>query len=316
MIGALFGTMVLVLFAVLFMWLARSAWTNLASPVRWGGVVIAGLLAVVFAAGAIMAGRGVYLFYFWHRAVPVPAVTVAGTPQQVARGEHLSAVICAGCHAKNQELPLSGGPNLADDIGLPAGDLYPPNVTPAGEISGWSDGEVMRAIRQAVHKNGRNLLMPSQNLRNLSDEDTQSIVAYLRKQPADQNKVPEFAPNAFGAMLIGSGLVSLDVPPISGPVTSPLKAATAEYGQYIVSYSDCRDCHGQRLDGKVSPPNPPGPPLVMVPLWTREQFISTMRTGTDPTGYQIKPPMPWKPIGKLDDEELSALYLYVNSVVK
>jgi hypothetical protein len=45
--------------------------------------------------------------------------------------------------------------------------------------------------------------------------------------------------------------------------------------------------------------------------WTLEDFISTMRTGMDPSGHQLGKEMPWQPIGKMDNEELAAMYEYL-----
>jgi hypothetical protein len=36
-----------------------------------------------------------------------------------------------------------------------------------------------------------------------------------------------------------------------------------------------------------------------------------MRTGTDPGGHELSNQMPWRPIGKMDDEELGAVYEYL-----
>jgi hypothetical protein len=36
-----------------------------------------------------------------------------------------------------------------------------------------------------------------------------------------------------------------------------------------------------------------------------------MRTGTDPTGHELSEQMPWRPIGKMDDEKLCAIYEYL-----
>ena len=64
--------------------------------------------------------------------------------------------------------------------GPPVGTLYGANLTPAGEIKDWSDGEIIRAIREGVHKTGRSLIiMPSEVFRHLSDVDVQAIVAYF-----------------------------------------------------------------------------------------------------------------------------------------
>jgi len=48
-----------------------------------------------------------------------------------------------------------------------------------------------------------------------------------------------------------------------------------------------------------------------VKAWTRAGFIATMRTGKDPYGHEISPQMPWRPIGMMSDDELSAIYEYL-----
>jgi mono/diheme cytochrome c family protein len=78
-----------------------------------------------------------------------------------------------------------------------------------------------------------------------------------------------------------------------GPVAAPPKGPTVEYGQYIVSFQDCRDCHGKDFTGG-KPPAPVGPDLHLIKGWTQEQFIKTIRTGVDPSGHQLKPTMPWQ----------------------
>ena len=54
-----------------------------------------------------------------------------------------------------------------------------------------------------------------------------------------------------------------------------------------------------------------GPGLDFIKEWEPAQFIATMRTGTDPHGHRLSEQMPWGPIGKLDDEELVALYEFL-----
>jgi len=99
-------------------------------------------------------------------------------------------------------------------------------------------------------------------------------------------------------------------PPVQGTVVAPPRNASAAYGQYIASYSDCRDCHGADLKGGAGP-GPIGPSLLMVQNYSPEQFINTMRTGVNPGGRQLQPPMPWKQLGALDDVELAAMHEYL-----
>ena len=99
-------------------------------------------------------------------------------------------------------------------------------------------------------------------------------------------------------------------------MSAPPHTPTVEYGAYIVSYHDCRTCHGADLNS-VNAGGLGAPALsarAFVAGWTRDQFIQTMRTGVDPSGHTIALPMPWKAIGRMDNEELTALYRYLRSL--
>jgi hypothetical protein len=38
-----------------------------------------------------------------------------------------------------------------------------------------------------------------------------------------------------------------------------------------------------------------------------------MRTGVDPNGHQMSEQMPWRPLGRIDDEEFADVYEYLPS---
>ena len=48
--------------------------------------------------------------------------------------------------------------------------------------------------------------------------------------------------------------------------------------------------------------------------WTREPFISSLRTGVDPSGHALSSVMPRKTYGKLDDDELGGVYAYLHGL--
>lgn len=49
--------------------------------------------------------------------------------------------------------------------------------------------------------------------------------------------------------------------------------------------------------------------------WTLGDFVKTMRTGKHlGTGRDLLPPMPWQGIGTLSDEDLSAIFAYLQSI--
>ena len=56
---------------------------------------------------------------------------------------------------------------------------------------------------------------------------------------------------------------------------------------------------------------PVGPGLQRVKTWGAQQFIATLRTGKDPTGRQLSEVMPWRTVGRMNDQDLTAIYEYL-----
>jgi mono/diheme cytochrome c family protein len=249
---------------------------------------------------------------------PVANVKVAGTPDQLARGGKLAAG-CAGCHSSTQHPPLDGGTANFLAGGPPLGVVYGPNLTPGGELNGWSDGEIIRAIREGVDQAGRSLLiMPSAGLRNLSDSDVQAIVAYLRSQPAVKHDVPETSMTVLGALFVGAGLFQTSAQPrILQPVVAPPTGVTTDYGKYLVSFSGCDDCHGENLaGGKPGGFAPVGPNLTKIgSAWSETDFVKALRTGVKSDGKAFAPEMPWQEFSAMySDDELKAIFAYFKSL--
>ena len=252
---------------VALFWLAWHAWHQRSVVLRVLGTLLVGLLGVVFLMLTAVMARGMYRVYT-PRNTPVPDLQVRSTPERIARGQYLALTTCAACHARNGQLPLTGGANLADDSGLPVGALYPANLTPAGDLPKWSDGQILRALREGIDRQGIPLVgMPAANLRNMSDEAAASIIAYLRSQPAAGTKAPQHDTWPLGLLMAGAGIFDPSNPPVAGPITAPSRATDAAYGEYVVSFSDCRSCHGADLKGG-QPPAPQGPNLKIVSSWT------------------------------------------------
>jgi mono/diheme cytochrome c family protein len=317
MIGNLLIWVTLLLLTLGAGWLAWRAWRAKAALAKWGGTIGAGLLALVLLLVTAVSGVGMLKFYA-PRSAPVRNLTVAGTPEQVARGEHLADTFCASCHSATGELPLTGGIDIGKDIPIPVGSFVSVNLTPAGPLKDFSDGEIFRILRNGIAPDGQNLtIMSSANGRNLSDEDIEALIAYLRSQPAVDNPTltPPDQPTLLGFAMLGLGLLPNGEALIEGTITAPPLGPTVEYGEYILSYQDCRDCHGDNLRGGVEGQLAPvGPDLAVVKGWTAEEFITTMRTGVDPSGHELADIMPWRYIGRMSDDELTAAYLYLQTV--
>ncbi len=309
------GLLILLALVVLFGWLVTRAWRARNGFVKWAGVIVSGLLTILFALVLVAALKGTAMLSAKHNN-PVSDVKVAMTPEQIARGERF-AVLCADCHAADHQLPMEGS-NFGANLPMPIGTLYAPNLTPAGELKDWTDGEIIRAIREGVHKNGRSLIiMPSDIMHNLSDDDVQALVAYLRSQPPVEPATPTNKLNVIGALFMNMAPLLTAQPPITGPVTAPPEGPTAAYGEYMVNVGGCRACHGTQLAGGTPPEGgAPAPNLTkIIPTWTEAQFITFFRTGQTPSGETVSDNMPWKSYNQaLSDDNLKAAYAYLSKL--
>jgi mono/diheme cytochrome c family protein len=280
---------------------------------KWSWIVVGSLLTLILMVLTFTGTRGMFNLYAPSRH-PVRELKVDLTPERITRGEEIAGW-CAGCHSLNGRVPLSGGKNLSEEAKMPFGDLYPINLTPAGPMKSWTDGQIFRAIRHGADEKGNRLpVMSSQGVRNLSDDDIQSVIAYIRSQPAVQNETPPPNPSFLAAVMSGAGMLPS---PGSAPdiIVGPPRGPTAPYGEYMATWMGCEECHGPNLTGSKGGFLPPGPNLRSVKGWTREGFIAAMRTGKTPFGKQLDSlQMPWRPLGRFSDDDLTALHAYLQSL--
>jgi mono/diheme cytochrome c family protein len=253
------------------------------------------------------------------RVAPVPDLKIAGTPAQILRGQAIASSLCGACHSPTGT--LTGGRDLGKDLAVRIGHFTTSNLTPAGELRHWSDGQMFRAIRNSVDDTGRRLLIMSlTNVGRLSDEDIRAVIAYIRSLPAAgmPTPTPPDELNPLGIVLVALGQLPESHPISVDPIIAPPKGPTIEYGAYVLSYQDCRTCHGQSLGG--GDPHGVGivgPGLEMVQSWTPDQFMKTLRTGVDPAGHRLDGNrMPWQTLGKMDDDELEAVYQFVSRTAR
>jgi mono/diheme cytochrome c family protein len=291
------------------------------------GGLAAGLMTLLFTAVALFGAKGITTTYF-PGADPAPNLTVAGTPEQVARGEYLVAIACVGCHSPvgpdgrpTGEHPLSGGWNIAEAEGFGfIGDMVAENLTPGGKLADYSDGELFRVMRYSIDQQGHELgMMSFLPYRELSNDDTEAIIAYLRSlPPVPTTGVTGDKMNFLGAVMSGAGLFGEAPPPAPATVTAPPQGANAEYGQYVATFGECRGCHGPDVTGapatSVSAAIPNPRPLVST--LSQEQFAAMMCSGVKPDGLPFPETMPWQNASKMNDDDLAALYAYLTAPVE
>jgi mono/diheme cytochrome c family protein len=288
-------------------------------PPRWMSItlgVLLGLLVIVLR-----------VFYFEGSAMlnatfdlPSDNVSIPTDAASIERGKHLVQVICSDCHTSD----LSG----KNIISAPFAMIDSANLTPSrsGAGSEFNNADWVRALRHGVDDEGRALVvMPAQVFWNFSDEDLGDIVADLKTLPPVDKEHPDPQINILGKIMIGAGMFGKDIVPANviahtqRPPVIPV-GVTARYGEYLVNVTGCGDCHGAQLAGGKSA----GPGAMDAPnltpggdlrTWGKAEFIDAVRTGVAPSGHKLNPDeMPWKYIGKYTDDELAALFLYLQSL--
>jgi mono/diheme cytochrome c family protein len=278
---------------------------------KWVGIVLGVLLVVLVIAivGLSLAGNARLntTIEVQPQNLQIPTETAA-----LDRGKHLVKSACESCHGAD----LSGEP-IMDDPAI--GTVYASNIT--GLRDSHSDDELVLAIRHGVDQDGRQLMiMPSESFINLSAEDLGAIIAYLKSVPAIKNDLPDPSLGFMGRILMAAGMFGQIFPaeyidhdkPF---VDMPIIGANREYGQYMTGM--CTSCHGTDLTGGEStdPDSPPSPDLTVsgkMASWSVGEFLHTMRTGVTPDGRAVDHDyMPWQSYGKLDDEELEAIWIYL-----
>jgi mono/diheme cytochrome c family protein len=285
--------------------------------IKWPGMLFSGLFGLILLTISVVAWIGLYKLNVPPYQYTLAEVQVAGTTEQLVRGEQL-AYLCIDCHSSTGELPLDGSKDNLVTKEVPIGVLYATNLTPSGYLIDWTDGEIIRAIREGVDKNGRPLIgMTSEPFSHLSDADVHALIAYLRSQPAVKRDLPQRDLNILGALLVGANLAPTSAqPPITGEIITPF-ANTVDYGQYLVYTSGCRDCHGLDLTGPPNPFVPPGPNLInAMPNWNEEQFMTFLRSGVNNYGRTVDAKqMPWTSYSRaFSDADMRDMYTFLSEL--
>jgi mono/diheme cytochrome c family protein len=207
---------------------------------------------------------------------------------------------------------------------LSASNISPDPETGAGR---WTDDQFRRAIRQGIGADGRTLfpMMPYRLFHDLSDEDLESVIAYVRSIEPVRREVPR-------TRLPAPVKESLQPLPPPRVVPEPDRADRVKYGEYLTKIANCTGCHtpigptgaplpgmdwagGLNLKGAWGDvhsvnltPDPSG-----IPHYTEELFLKVLHTG-NPGGRPLNPIMPWGYFKKMTDEDLRSIFAYLQSL--
>jgi mono/diheme cytochrome c family protein len=181
--------------------------------------------------------------------------------------------------------------------------VYAANITPDREtgIGGWTDEQIITAIRSGRRPNGERLLPvhPFTSFNGMAEEDLKALVAFLRTVPpahrANTPKkiiVPMFERVFLPVWL--SSFASMETPPPAAPVSGLPR------GEYLVrAVGHCGECHTPRSgltmavdttrlmagnSKKTGPEGQAAPNITPdkatgIGDWTEEQIVTYLGTG-------------------------------------
>lgn len=275
---------------------------------------------------------------------PYPDISSSSDLAVIERGRYLvyGPAHCASCHIDLNDyesmeagelVPLKGGEIFNMNFGV----VVAYNLTPDVEtgIGGLTDGEIARAMREAVGHDGRVLpnFMP---FKLMTDEDVIAVISFLRSQKPVKNPIPKPVYNWSGKWRISTGEFRPRI--IHGTTLASIKREpTVEYGNYLVNnVANCVGCHslatvkygekefqfgplsgGVRFGGNninntryVTPNLTPEKQTGLIANWDEETFVARMRQGRV---YETSP-MPWGSFARMDEVDIRAIYRYLKSV--
>lgn len=306
--------------------------------------------AIALFALALLAGGGfAWLATKKPAFVPPLDMKVEITDERITRGRYLfeNLADCDGCHSPRDwnrfpgpviEAERASGFEFPAELGLP-GRVISANLSsdPETGLGAWTDGEILRALREGVSRDGRALFnfMPFEHYAHMSDEDAYALIAYMRTIPPVRKAQPRTE------LVFPVKYLINDLPrPVNGPVAAPTKEDRVKYGEYLVTLGECKTCHslldkgvpvaGREFAGgepfrfdtrlvrsaNITPDEETG-----IGLWSEDRFVAKFKGYAEMTAANAPPMnqtnftiMPWLGLARLTDEDLRAIYAYLRTI--
>jgi mono/diheme cytochrome c family protein len=285
---------------------------------------------------------------------PGPGLHASTDSTVIARGKYLveGPAHCGSCHISNfddlvagdegKDVPLKGGVRFP--MG-PLGAMYTRNLTPdkSTGIGRYSDEQVFRMMRHGIRPNGLASMPVLMPFWKMADDDLVAIVSYLRSLTPIENAIPENEWTVMGKAVRSFASTFEPIKNPDAPAVAPAMAASVERGEYLARYvANCVGCHTKRdlmtyeptapefaggmefepwpelyahlktdPDAWIRTPNiTPDPGGVLKNYSTAESFIARFRKGR----LIAFSPMDWGPFSRMSDEDLTAIWMYLNGL--
>ena len=269
------------------------------------------------------------------------SLKVTSSPERVERGRQLSTMLCNDCHMNANTGKLTG--RKMDEISQ-FGAIHSRNITndPEHGIGKMTDGQLYYLLRTGVRPDGRFLPIMAK-LQKMSDEDLQSVIAFLRSDnPWVQGDATPNIESKYSFLSKFLTSMKLIKPmPFYKSVAEPDTTNQVKWGEYVSLYRvECYTCHSADFttDDFINPEKskgffgggnkfkmPDGSTISSMNLtmdeetgigrWTEEEFVKAIKTGIVPNGQPaLRRPM--KPFADLTDGEAKAIYAYLKTIPK
>jgi nicotinate dehydrogenase subunit B len=268
----------------------------------------------------------------WRSIAPIARPDASTYSQAtIARGRQLAALgDCAVCHTDPSGVVNAGGRAIETPFGI----VYSTNITPdpATGIGAWSYPAFERAMREGIHRDGRQLYpaFPYPNFAKATDADLQALYAYLMVQApvrAENRKTALAFP--FNLRPLLAGWNALFHRPVAFEA-DPAKSTIWNRGAYLVEgLGHCGACHTPRhLLGAEKTESylaggfaegweaPALTSLSRAPIpWSEDELFAYLRSGESRFhGVAAGPMAPVvKELASLPDEDIRAMAVYLGS---
>jgi cytochrome c553 len=267
--------------------------------IRYGLAVLAGIIVLALAT--------VYVGSEWiirsSHAVPVADVAIPTDAASIAEGARMARIAsCRECHGANgQGRVLFEAPMV--------GRVASPSL--ARMAATMTDAELVRAIRQGVHKDGRSIfVMPTHALGHIADEDVARIVAWIRTlKPGPQDSTATMQLGPVGRVLVLTG----KLPVMASPAKLAEARRPADRGRYYADIA-CLACHKLAVAGTMEDGKTVVPPLApMAASYDADKFRRLLHTGVGASRADlgIMSAVARESFSALTDEEVAAIQAYL-----
>jgi mono/diheme cytochrome c family protein len=303
---------------------------------RYLGYILLLIIAVAAAFAGYVAITGIPTYAPGHVNLKVEVV-----PAKVERGRKYASMLCVSCHLDPATGKLTGK-RLAD---APAafGEAYSKNITrdPVFGIGSWTDGELAYLLRTGITRTGRYTPPWMPKYPHMSDDDLESIIAFLRSDDPVTAPAPVNPPGISKPSFLTKFLTHVAFKPLpypKSPIVTPAMSDQIAYGKYLSVNLGCFACHSAdfRTINELEPEKSAGYMGGGNPLqdlsgrivrsanitldetglaqWSEADFTRAVRMGIRPDHTVLRYPM--SPMPELSEADTAAIYAYLRTAPK